>query len=289
MRSGPGGVRYDERQGRHADLITTNRCNATRGPARMTESPFSLDGRVALVTGASRGIGWALANALSDAGADVLLASRNEADLRARAEILIAKGRPAEVIAFDTSREATIAEGLERAYAVRDRIDILVNNAGAGMRKAFGETTDADFSHITDTNLRGPFHLARLVASGMKQAGGGVIVNVASALAVLGREKAVLYTASKHALAGMTKALACELAPHGIRVNAICPGYVETEMMTSQRGDETFYSAVNARTPLGRWARPDEMGGAAVFLASDAASYVTGHLLAVDGGLTVSV
>lgn len=249
--------------------------------------PFSLSGRVALVTGASRGIGWAIAEALSDAGAEILLAGRNESALEAAAEKLRAKARSAEVVAFDASSEVTVTDGLARAYAARDRIDILVNNAGAGLRKAFVETTDADFARVIDTNLRGPFLLAREVSMRMDK--GGTIINVGSALSILGRSKAVLYTASKHALAGMTKALACELATRNIRVNAICPGYVETEMMTAQRADKSFYDAVNARTPLGRWARPAEMGGAAVFLASGAASYITGHLLVVDGGMTVSV
>ncbi len=255
----------------------------------MPNSQFSLHDRVALVTGASRGIGWAIAEALSGAGAHVLLASRDQAALEARAETLRANGRTADAVAFDASQESTIAEGLKRAYAVREKIDILVNNAGVGMRRAYTETTDEDFTTVVDTNLRGPFHLVRAVAAHMAETGGGAIINVASALSILGRSKAVLYTASKHGLAGMTKGLACELAPHNIRVNAICPGYVETEMMVQQRQDKAFHDAVLTRTPLGRWAKPAEMGGAAVFLASDAASYVTGHLLCVDGGLTVSV
>lgn len=255
----------------------------------MPTDQFSLHDRVALVTGASRGIGSAIAEALSGAGAHVLLASRDQTAVEARADALRANGRTADAVAFDASQESTVAEGLKRAYAVRDRIDILVNNAGVGMRRAFAETTDDDFSRVVDTNLRGPFHLARTVAAHMAERGGGAIINVASALSILGRSKAVLYTASKHGLAGMTKGLACELAPHSIRVNAICPGYVETEMMVKQRQDKAFHDAVMTRTPLGRWAKPAEMGGAAVFLASDAASYVTGHLLCVDGGLTVSV
>ena len=255
----------------------------------MLTDQFSLQDRVALVTGASRGIGWAIAEALSEAGAHALLASRDQAAVDERANTLRANGRNADAIAFDASQESTIAEGLKHAYAVRDRIDILVNNAGLGMRRAFAETSDADFTRVVDTNLRGPFHLARTVAARMAEHGGGAIINVASALSILGRSRAVLYTASKHGLAGMTKGLACELAPHNIRVNAICPGYVETEMMVQQRGDRAFYDAVITRTPLGRWAKPAEVGGAAIFLASDAASYVTGHLLCVDGGLTVSV
>ena len=251
--------------------------------------PFSLVGRVALVTGASRGIGWSIAQALADAGAHVILVSRDETALERRVEKLRDEGRRADFVAFDVSSESSIADGLERAFVAHDRIDVLVNNAGAGLRQSFADTSDVDFNRVIDTNLRGPFHLARLWSMHMADRGGGSIINVGSALAVLGRSKAVLYTASKHALVGMTKSLACELAPHGIRVNAICPGYVETEMMVQQRGDEAFYHGVEQRTPLGRWAAPEEMGGPAVFLASGAASYVTGHLLFVDGGLTVSI
>lgn len=252
-------------------------------------TPFSLTERTALVTGASRGIGWAIAQALSQAGATVLLAGRDQETLKQKAEIVRADGRDVDVVDFDVSQEASIEVGVQKALAGHRRIDILVNNAGAGLRQRFAETTDADFARVIDTNLRGPFHLARLMSAHMAKQGGGSMINVASALSILGRSQAVIYTASKHALAGMTKALACELAADGIRVNAICPGYVETEMMTKQRGDRAFYEAVNARTPLGRWAQPHEIGGAAVFLASDAASYVTGHLLCVDGGLTVSI
>ena len=251
--------------------------------------PFSLVGRVALVTGASRGIGWSIAQALAEAGSHVILVSRDETMLQARVEKLRSKRRTSQFVAFDVSSEPSISDGLERAFAAHDRIDILVNNAGAGLRQSVADTSDADFNRVIDTNLRGPFHLSRLWSKHMADRGGGAIINVGSALAVLGRSKAVLYTASKHALAGMTKSLACELAPHEIRVNAICPGYVETEMMVQQRGDDAFYHGVQQRTPLGRWAAPEEMGGAAVFLASDASSYVTGHLLMVDGGLTVSI
>ena len=259
------------------------------GSVRAGQATFTLEGRVALVTGASRGIGWAIARDLANAGAHLILASRDRVALAERTRTLRQDGHCAELVEIDVTAPASIAEAVERALAVHRRIDILVNNAGAGMRHPFLDTTDADITRVMDTNLRGPFHLARTVAVPMREQGSGSIINIGSALSVLGRSKAVLYTASKHALAGMTKSLACELAPSGIRVNAICPGYVETEMMTAQRGDEAFYQDVIRRTPLGRWAAPHEMGGAAVFLASDAASYVTGHLLFVDGGLTVSI
>ena len=259
------------------------------GNARAPRATFSLEGRVALVTGASRGIGWAIAKDLAHAGAHVILASRNRVALAERSQSLRLDGHSADFVEFDISAEASVAEGVGRAFAAHRRIDVLVNNAGAGMRHPFLDTDDADITRVMDTNLRGPFHLARMVSIRMGEHGSGSIINVGSVLSVLGRSKAVLYSASKHALAGMTKSLACELAPLGIRVNAICPGYVETEMMIAQRQDEVFYKDVIRRTPLGRWAAPHEIGGAAVFLASDAASYVTGHLLFVDGGLTVSI
>ena len=258
------------------------------GNVHPRRAAFSLEGRVALITGASRGIGWAIATDLAHAGAHVILASRDRTVLAERSHSLRHDGHSADYVDFDMTAQASIAEGVGRAFAAHRRIDVLVNNAGAGLRHPFVDTSDEDISRIMDTNLRGPFHLVRMVSGRMGEHGSGSIINVGSSLSVLGRSKAVIYTASKHALAGMTKGLACELAPLGIRVNAICPGYVETEMMTAQRQDAAFYQDVIRRTPLGRWAAPDEMGGAAVFLASDAASYVTGHLLFVDGGLTVS-
>jgi len=242
------------------------------------------------VTGASRGIGWAIAQAISDAGAHVILSSRDAAVLADRAETLRDAGGQADIAAFDAATEAGASAGFKAATEQFGPIDVLVNNAGVGMRKAMAETTMTDFDRVIDTNLRGPYVLIQCAADHMAACGtGGAIVNIGSALSILGRENAALYGASKHALAGLTKSLARELAPSGIRINMVCPGYVETEMMTAQRADTAFDQAVCARTPLGRWARPDEIGGAVVFLASSAASYITGHLLAVDGGMTVSV
>lgn len=255
----------------------------------MTQSPFSLTGRRILITGASRGIGWAVAQSLAAAGASVILSSRDPVALQDRADTLCAAGQNAGVAAFDAASVDSVSAGFADAVARFGPIDTLVNNAGVGMRRAMAQTSDADFDRVIDTNLRGPFHLIRLAAAHMAEAGGGSIVNIGSALSILGRENAALYAASKHGLAGLTKSLARELAGDNVRINMVCPGYVETEMMTVQRADKAFDQAVCDRTPLGRWARPDEIGGAVVFLASPAASYVSGHLLAVDGGLTVSI
>lgn len=251
---------------------------------------FSLEGHRILVTGASRGIGLAIAHTVCEAGGAVVLAGRNSDTLQARVDALRQAGHQAECVAFDAATESGAIAGFDDAVARFGPIDTLINNAGVGMRRAMADTTMDDFDLVMNTNLRGPYVLIRHAAAhmaGLKQ--GGSIVNIGSALSILGRENAALYGASKHALAGLTKSLARELAPSGIRINMVCPGYVETEMMTQQRANVEFDRAVCARTPLGRWARPDEIGGAVVFLASAAASYVTGHMLAVDGGMTVSI
>ena len=260
------------------------------GPRTSDESPFSLVGRRVLITGASRGIGWAISQAVALAGGHVILASRDETALARRAETLRDAGHAADIAAFDASTETGASEGFAAVVQQFGPIHVLVNNAGVGMRKPMATTTMDEFDLVMDTNLRGPYVLIQRAAAHMAAVGkGGVIVNIGSALSILGRENAALYGASKHALAGLTKSLARELAPDGIRINMVCPGYVATEMMTAQRADEAFNKAVCARTPLGRWARTDEIGGAVVFLASSASSYVTGHLLAVDGGMTVNI
>lgn len=260
------------------------------GPTTSDQSPFSLVGRRILITGASRGIGWAISQAVALAGGHVVLSSRDETALARRAETLREAGHAADFAAFDASTETGASEGFATVTQQFGPINVLVNNAGVGMRKPMATTTMAEFDMVMHTNLRGPYVLIQRAAAHMAASGkGGAIINIGSALSILGRENAALYSASKHALAGLTKSLARELAPDGIRINMVCPGYVDTEMMTAQRADDAFNKAVCARTPLGRWARPDEIGGAVVFLASSASSYVTGHLLAVDGGMTVNV
>lgn len=252
------------------------------------QNPFSLDGRTALVTGASRGIGFAVARALCEAGAHVFLNGREAGTLQLRADELVEAGHRADVLAFNVTDSAATEKAYSKAEAAGG-VDILVNNAGVGTRRPFVDVRDGDFDTLVDGNLRGPFRLAQHAARHMIPRGRGSIINMGSVASMLGREGAVLYAATKHALAGMTRALAAELAPHGVRVNAIGPGYVETEMTSVQRNTPAFHESVVRRTPMARWAKPQEIGGAAVFLASDAASYVTGHLLLVDGGLSTSI
>ena len=245
---------------------------------------FRLDGRVALVTGASRGLGFAMAEALAVHGARVLVNARDPAAVAQAAERI-----GAEPLAFDvTDAAATLAAiaDIERRHG---RLDILVNNAGVQHRVPAVEWTDADFERVLAVNLTSCFRLAREATKLMLKQGRGRIISTGSVAAILGRPTIHAYAAAKAGLHGITRSLAAELGPHGITVNALAPGYFATELNTALVNDEAFSAWVCKRTPLGRWADPKELGGAVVFLASDAASYVTGHVLAVDGGISVSL
>jgi len=245
---------------------------------------FDLTGRVALVTGAGRGLGRAIAGALAGQGAMALLNGREAGPLEEAAAAIRAAGGRAVPAAADmtdpAAREALVAGIRDR----HGRLDILVNNAGARARKALADFAPGDIERVTAVNLFAPFELCRLVTPVMAAEGWGRIVNVASIAGPIARGGDAAYTAAKAGLIGLTRALAAELGPQGITVNAIAPGFFATEANTGMAADPEIAAWLKGRTSLGRWARPEEIGGAAVFLASEEASFVTGHLLVVDGG-----
>lgn len=245
---------------------------------------FSLNGRVALVTGASRGLGFAMARALAENGATVIVNARDPAALSAAAARI-----GAEALPFDVTDAAISRVSLEGIVERHGRLDILVNNAGIQHRSPLVEWQDEDFDHVIAVNLSACFRMMRDAVRLMLPNKFGRIINTGSVAAILGRPTIHAYVAAKAGLHGLTRSTAAELGRHGITVNAIAPGYFATELNSALMSDEAFTKWVEARTPAGRWAQPEELGGAVVFLASDAAAYVNGHVLAVDGGLSVSL
>jgi gluconate 5-dehydrogenase len=252
----------------------------------MLQNLFSLSGQVALVTGASRGFGLEIAKLFAEAGATVVLNGRYRDTLQEAAGAL---GGKADIAAFDVADTEASTAAVAEVEKRHGKLDILVNNAGTNIRKPLAEVTLQDWRTVLDTNLTGAFALARAAALGMAQRGHGRIINIGSVLSILGRANIAAYTASKHGIVGFTKSFAAELGASGVTCNAIAPGYFETELNRPLMDDPAFVSFVNQRTPLRRWGKPHELSGAALFLASPAASYVNGHVLAVDGGMTTTI
>lgn len=244
---------------------------------------FSLAGQVAVVTGASRGLGAAMSVALAEAGADVALVARG--DVSAAEHAIAALGRRSVRLAEDVGAPGAAARIHDGAIAALGRADILVNNAGIIRRASVLEFSAIDWDDVINVNLSAAFRLSQRFAAGWVRAGQpGKIVNIASMLSFQGGVRVVSYTAAKSALAGLTRAMANELAGQRINVNAIAPGYMATDNTEALRADPVRNRAILDRIPAGRWGDPGDLAGAVVFLASSAADYLHGHVLAVDGG-----
>ena len=250
---------------------------------------FDLTGRTALITGASKGIGYALATALGAAGARVVLNARGAQALERARDTLQALGIECHIAPFDVTDSAAVDAGIARVEAEVGPIEILVNNAGMQHRGAFAEFPDEAWQRITTTNIDSVFYVGRAVAQRMIPRKRGRIINVCSVQSELGRPNIAPYAATKGAVKMLTKGMAIDLGRHGIQVNGLGPGYFKTELTEALVNDAAFSAWLAQRTPAGRWGEVDELGGAVVFLASDAASFITGHVLYVDGGITASL
>jgi 2-dehydro-3-deoxy-D-gluconate 5-dehydrogenase len=251
---------------------------------RMILDKFKLEGKVALVTGASSGIGRAIAIALAEAGSEVACHSRTADQADETLRLIAEKGGNAASVTGDLAERATPGHLVEQALEKFGRIDVLINNAGMIRRSPAADFTEDDWVSIIDVNLTSVFLLSQAAGRRMIEQGSGKVVNIASLLSFQGGVTVPAYTASKSAVAGLTRALANEWAKFNINVNAIAPGYIETKNTAPLRADETRSRQIMERIPAGRWGSPEDVAGAAVFLSSAASDYMNGHILVVDGG-----
>jgi len=252
----------------------------------MPENPFDLTGRVAIVTGASRGLGRSFARALARAGADLVVTSRDEARLRGTVDEIVAVGRRAVPIALDVRDQASIIRMADAAQAAYGAVDILVNNAGCNIRKKALDVTWEDWNTVLDTNLRGPFFVAQAVARRMVRRRSGRIINIGSVTSVFGYAGLGPYGASRGGIRQMTMSLADDWGPDGITVNCLAPGWFKTDQNAVMYEDAAWVAYLTERIPLKRPGKVEDLEGAVVFLASDASAYITGQTLLVDGGIT---
>jgi len=244
---------------------------------------FNLKGKTAIVTGAARGLGQAIAIGLAEAGADLVLVTNQSPAEETQASIE-KLGRKAIIVKADVSDQAQLPGIIEQAKQTFGRVDILVNNAGIIRRTPAVEYSFADWQAVLSTNLDSVFTLCQLAGKELLEQGSGKIINIASMLSFQGGINVPAYTASKHAVAGLTKALANEWAAKGVQVNAIAPGYMATDNTAALRADEVRSKQILDRIPAARWGTNEDLKGAAVFLSSQASDYVNGHVMCVDGG-----
>jgi len=252
-------------------------------------NPFSLHGRVALVTGASRGLGAGMALGLAQAGAHVVLNGRDLPRLQQRQREISEAGGQASVAAFDVCRRAEADAAIDAIEDRHGRLDIVINNALTGAPRDFFDITDEDWRVSLDSALDACFRIARKAAAGMVARGWGRIVMISSVNARISRGTNTGYITAKAGLEGLTRGMAVELAARGVTVNAIAPGYMATDINTEFRADPQRYEWIRKRTPMLRWGTPQDLAGAAVFLSSDASAFITGQTLVADGGMTIAI
>lgn len=249
---------------------------------------FSLAGRTALVTGASRGLGRAMASALAGAGAHVVLSARDEAKLAQARDEIVETGGSATTLPLELTEEDACIDAIRAVEAEQGKLDILVNNAGIIEWTPLAEGKTDDWRRIVDTNVTSMFILSREAATGMRKRRWGRIINIGSVLSVLGRANLASYCASKAAIAGLTKSIAAEVGSDNVTCNCILPGYYTTEINQSLTARPGYVEMVAGCAPMDRWGDPKELGGTAIFLASDASSFLTGQVISVDGGISTT-
>ncbi|MBS7544421.1 SDR family oxidoreductase [Ancylobacter oerskovii] len=271
-----------------ADVTTKTAGEPAASAPSAPLAPFRLDGRVALVTGSARGLGFEMAKALARAGARVAINGRDPGRLAAAAQAIAAGcGHEVETLAFDVADHAAASAAMAALQARHGRLDILVNNVGARDRRSLQDFTPAEAERLLATDLLAPMLLARQAAGYMAAQRHGRLITVTSIAGQVANRNDPVYTAAKAGLTGLMRALAVDHARDGVTSNAIAPGMFATETNQGLVDDAAFSAFVDVRVPMGRWGRPHEIGAAAVFLASDEASFVNGHVLTVDGGQTV--
>ena len=255
----------------------------------MSSGLFNLNGKRALITGSSQGIGFALAKGLAAEGVEIVLNGRNAEKLAGAAKALEADGTKTHQLAFDATDHTAVRGAIDGFESASGAIDILVNNAGMQHRTALQDFPPEAFEQLLQTNIASVFHVGQAVARHMIGRKRGKIINIASVQSALARPGIAPYTATKGAVTNLTKGMATDWAKHGLQCNAIAPGYFDTPLNAALVADPEFSAWLTNRTPAGRWGQVEELVGACIFLASDASSFVNGHTLYVDGGITASL